>query len=277
MKTTDSSRTFAVAILLIGFLLGGAVGFFWKDSKQSQETEKRNSAPANPIPLGTASDEISTQIRDRRPTQRREPRPTLRLDEEGNLLVPAALEDRIQCSLMTDSEVNRDHLAFFGLTDDQIDCIQRLVMRTLQQCSDREKAVAREYTRNDDEVVLRIPGSASTAKTLKQQTADAIREVAANQATFVEKRLVADLSWKTMGFGENDYFLRVSRLEPGNMLFQSIRFFNGREPAPGDTFAGFEKRYIFDSSRNYVAPIPPHYTAHLLRQEDYAHLLNSKP
>ncbi|MEO5913079.1 MAG: hypothetical protein ABIS50_02525 [Luteolibacter sp.] len=234
--------------------------------------------PVNPSNQA-ASDTAGSPLRSTRPREKKIP---LRIDAEGNYLLPPAMADRLDCVVLIGTKVNPVDLRILGLDDTQIGQVQELVDEVFRRFFERKRAAMREFTINDDEMVWEIPGDRSGAIADEQRIIDAVHAICGAKAGLLSDRLVQQIKSGTAQLGIESYFLRA--YHPGGkgsmLAFENIVISpglnKGSQPAPGSSFMDYQKQWIFGSSGRYGGAEPPDTLMPLIGDKDWQKLLTPK-
>ncbi|HSP44023.1 MAG TPA: hypothetical protein VLO11_14210 [Luteolibacter sp.] len=273
-----------VVITFSSFVMGVGLGY-WALPVDAEVDSSAIHQPHRRTIRGTQARANTSPHRPTRSSRHRDSTPSIKTDRSGNLLLPASMADRIQCMLLNGTKANRSDLRLIGLSDGQIDQVQQIMEETIQRCFDRERSVMIEFTTSDDELVKLIPGNPAAAAAEKQWLIDAVRLAGATNAELLEKRLIEEIGYITMGFGATDSYFRVSRVEDGSensenrLSFERIQLYlqpGETSPAPGSSFMDYQKSYKFHSSNRFGGKNPPDYTLHLLQDGQWKHLLETR-
>ncbi|QJE98523.1 hypothetical protein [Luteolibacter luteus] len=270
-----------VFIFLVAFLLGGVIGFAGYSSKKNRgEPDGSRSGHAD-----EKDDSLSDgRASETRLTPTRKEAPALRVDENGNYLLPAALAERLQIMALSEMKVNRTELAILGFTDAELDQLQELISEVCEKCFSREEAAVKDFTRGETELVRLIPGDRSFAESVKNDALEGMRRIAGRKAPLLETRMLSELESLTMDFGRTDYYQRVglsdsssNGLEIESVLISQPMQEGGLMPEPGDSFQGYKTRYRYGARRRYgYGGEVPEFLRHLITKEECEALLPRK-
>ena len=268
-------------IFVVAFLLGGAIGFAGYSYKKNRgEPDGSRSGHADGRGESSSDDRAS----ETRLTRARKEAPALRVDGNGNYLLPAALAERLQIMALSEMKVNRAELAILGFTDVELDQLQELVRGVCEKGVSREEGAVKDFTRGVEELVRLIPGDPSFAESVKNDALEGMRRIAGRKAPLLEARMLSELESLTMDFGRTDYYQRVGRsdsssngLEIESILISQPMQEGGSMPGQGDSFRDYKTRYRYGARRRYgYGGEVPEFLRHLITREECEALLPRK-
>lgn len=228
----------------------------------------------------SANDTAADLSRTTRPREKKLP---LRIDAEGNYLLPPAMADRLECLVLNGTKVNPVDLRILGLDDSQIGRVQQLADDAFQRFFERKRAAMREFTMSDDELVWEIPGDEPGALADEQRIIDGVQAICGAKAALVSDRLVSQIKGATSQLGSGDYFLRISKAggSGNNLAFENLVIYpdptGGERPAPGQSFMDYKKRWRYGSSGRNGGTVPPDTVMPLVHDKDWQRLQPRKP
>jgi len=275
--------------LLIGaiatFAIGLGVGYLTHPASHANDVGSGTAAGVHAKP-GNHPEEKEQRGQVRRSTRTQESPVPIRMDAEGNYILPPAMADRLRCNFVDGTKTNADDLRIMGLDDEQIGDIQRLLDDVLQRIAERQRAGMTEFTVNDQEMVWKIRGDRAAAAADKQRLTDGLQQICGAKAGLLSKRMIDEVGNSNVRFCETDYYLRVylfrPEQDPSYLGFENIVLHPGRSnqsgiitepPEPGRSFMNYQKQWIFESSGRHGGLVPSDTVMPLLRDKDWQRLI----
>lgn len=224
----------------------------------------------------------------RRGTRASEAPVRVRIDEEGNFILPPAMAERLELSFLNWTKVNAKELKIIGLDDEQIGEIQKLLDEVFQRIADRQRAGMSEFTVSDQELVWKIQGDRAAAAADKQWLADGLQQICGAKAELISERMINAVGNSNVRFCETDYYLRVYLPYPDrkdHLGFENVVLHPGRAkepgmstefPEPGTSLMDYQKQWYYEASGRYGGEIPPDTVMPLLHDKDWQRLVKKR-
>lgn len=270
---------------IAAFAIGIGVGYLIRPVSYASEAARDTVAGAVAHSEDPSNGEAG-MARVRRSTRTLEVPVPVRMDAEGNFILPPAMAERLQCIFLNGTKVNAKDLKITGLDDEQIGEIQKLLDEVFQRIAERQRAGMSEFTISDQEMVWKIRGDRSAAEADKQWLTDRLQQICGAKAGLISERLINEVGNSNVRFCETDYYLRVYHYRPEHadhyLGFENIVLHperskeSGRptEPLePGVSFTDYDKRWIYESSNRTSGLVPPDTLIPLLHDKDWQRLL----
>ncbi|HEY1122666.1 MAG TPA: hypothetical protein VGE67_13730, partial [Haloferula sp.] len=157
-------------------------------------------------------------------------------DEAGNFVLPAALGSRFQFIGLSDDKVNRKDLRVLGLSESAMDEMDELIRDTVKRAVERGRPLMEEFTRNTDEIILKVRGDAAAAEEKERLLEELSRILGGESREAIVKRLLSEIERLAIPYGTEDYFIYVARSQttPGYLSFNRIQLTArpGGDPLP---------------------------------------------
>ena len=271
------ARRFILILALGSFVVGALAGYF---GPRAAAVESRTVDQE----IGSNSD-AGTNAAGDKPTKglaSRPARPVIGKDEAGNFILPAALGSLFQFIGLSDDKVNRKDLRVLGLSESAMDEMDGLIHDTMKRAAERGRPLMEEFTRNADEIILKVRGDAAAAEEKERLSEELRRILGGGSREAIAERLLGEIEHLAIPCGKEDYFIYVTRSPTltGYLSFNRVRL-TARPggdplPSPGDSFKGIRDRYLYQNVRPTGGTSPPAELKVLLEDRNWESLLKSK-
>jgi len=268
---------FIIALALASFATGGLAGYFWPRTVAVESGALKQG-------VGSVSDAGTNTAGDKpaKGSASRPPKPVIGKDEAGNFVLPAALAGRFQFIGLHGDQVNRKDLRVLGLSEAAMDEMDGLIRDTVKRAGERGRPLMEEFTRNEDEIILKVRGDAAAAEEKERLSEELRRILGGGSREAIAERLQGEIEHLAIPCGEEDYFIYVTRSPTltGYLSFNRVRL-TARPggdplPSPGDSFKGIRDRYFYESISPTGGTSPPVELKDLLEGKNWESLLKGK-
>lgn len=267
-------KSHAIILMILGFSTGGWIGYALVPPRSGPAGARSVRVPESG--LGAGHPETSSAPRGFR-AEEREPRPVIRRDGQGNFLLPEKLAERFRYMVFNGMKVNRQDMAVMGLDEGQMDRLQQLADEAFQRFVERTKPGIRDFTSSDDEMVWKVTGDPAATAADQVWMRGQIRGIIGTDSPLLENGIFGKLAYMASVHGGGDYFIRISRPEgqKDSLHFENLRLLprDGVPlPQPGDSFHGYQDRYLYSSEKSFGGTQLPDHLAPLLEGKDWKRL-----